>query len=1274
MSNVNPVYIHLPFRAVCSKFAVSGHGLFDSGSTHTLIPSSQLPREILEALEPTDQSFTGVSGSTTKALGMFCATLHLCGIELKNIKFYCMPSECPIILGQNVFRHASVGSYQVDYDSKLFIMNFIDAYGKSNRGQCKFEPFQNRLVCTHGKSTFHADNAEGDIDLDLEQGRIVPKTDPSLLTTLTDKLQWLKDELHLPLEHEHRGELERFADLLIEYRAVFGVGDDTLGTFPHEIEIPTNGQSRSAKQHPIPHAHKPIITAEIEKMLKAGVIEPCPDARGFSSPIVTVKKKDGSIRMCLNFKPTLNQVVTDGESFPMESTDGVFAQIPPKMRYFSSMDLFSGYWHCKIAEKDRYKTAFWWNGVCYQYVRLPFGLSISGNIFARQVAAILKDHVTSPHCSIYLDDITVHAPDFEAFIKAHRDIFAALIKNGAKLKPAKCEFLRPSVKFLGRILSKDGYAIDPDNYQGIQSIEPPRTKKQLLSLIGRLLWLKMFIGTKLYENLNLTSFSSLMDPIYELNRSQEKFRWTDAAQNALDKIKKRLSEAPFISFADPNLPYSLTTDASKTGCSGVLMQIRDGKYRVIACISRRFTAVEQRWSTTERECYGIVWAVEKLSHYLMDSKFTIFTDHRSLTYLDRREFDNSKIQNWQHKMSRYRFTVQYLPGQNNHFADWLSRLDNSAQSKKPADSTAAGQFMKLKDSDLHVYIPSWCSGDRPIGQLMLEDANSPGQIAHMAPAVFLSEKCEEELDISPNYLQYIELSKAQREDAFLAPLISALEVRRDSPKTAFKNSIFDYLDEKSEMHIPYKNVVENMFLEPATNVLMIRSNRGSPNRFPQMVVPKSLRAFYLYAAHNNSGHAGRNRVFENLANFWWEGRDNDIRSYLAQCDTCGQRKGRYGKRPLTQGHNERGRAPWEIIYIDFISLPNVRGLKYALTLMDSLTKFVEVYPLAHDRAIDTARCLTKMVLKHGCKPAIISCDRGTHFTGSVMQEFCKNMNIQIKYHVAWRPESSGILERAHRTIKNSLYIMAKERNSNWVDVLDYCTAALNSQFNAATKCSPFWSLYGRHWNVELPDPPTQNAISHDPLAYGMNVSRAASMAQKYVAICNKDADRLLDDKARKMRSKSEIIVGSKVRLYRPRAAENTDKMPWIGEYEVLDTNGLVSKITNGSYTDWVHNSHLCVIPHRIEELEIPESNQPSARVWSLPRYLKLPPRSLPSERGKMVKSEPKVEAKLPEEPRRSTRDRKKTENLQIDPRKKTYALVASSRPAACFKSALYHPK
>mgnify|MGYP003337426999 CR=1 FL=1 len=157
------------------------------------------------------------------------------------------------------------------------------------------------------------------------------------------------------------------------------------------------------------------------------------------------------------------------------------------------------------------------------------------------------------------------------------------------------------------------------------------------------------------------------------------------------------------------------------------------------------------------------------------------------------------------------------------------------------------------------------------------------------------------------------------------------------------------------------------------------------------------------------------------------------------------------------------------------------------------------------------------------------------------------------------------------------------------------------------------------------------------------------------------------------RSKSEITIGSKVRLYRPRSAESTDKLPWIGEYEVLDTTDLVSKITNGSYTDWVHNAHLSVIPHRIEELDIPHSNQPSARVWSAPRSFS--PRSSPSERGKTDGPVKKVEAELQSNmPRRSGRTRSKTATLQVDPKRKSYAHIARARPAACHKNALYHPK
>ena len=1268
ISNAKPPYLHLPFRALGQNYQINAYCLYDSGSTHSLLPSKHLPADLLQQLEPVDKSFTGVSGSSTKALGIFRASLHICDFKFDNFIFYVMPSECPIIIGQDVFKHSTVRSVSVDYEKELFFMTRADSNGTVNRGETRYAHYQGPPQCDIITKTHHADASY--LDPDFEDGIIEPKTDPSTLSTLESKLKWLKDELEIDLEHSNRAELESFADLLIEYKCVFGVGKDKFGTFPHEIKIPTNGESRSARQHTIPFARREIVTAEINKMLNDGIIEECPDPKGFSSPIVLVKKKTGDYRMCLNFRPTLNQVMTDGDSYPMDSTDSVFARIRPGNKYFSSMDLYSGYWHVVIAEEDRYKTAFWWNNKCYMFKRLPFGFSKSGNIFSRQLAEILQDCLNSDFISVYIDDITCHARNFKNFLKSHRAIFEALLKNGAKLKPSKCQFLKQKVPFLGRMLSEKGYEMDPANVQGIQDIEPPRTKKQLLSLIGRLLWVKQFIGTKLYEKLNLTSFSALMEPIYQLNSQELKtFKWTERAQEALDKIKSRLSSAPFISFADQNLPYSLTTDASQTGCSGVLMQIQNNRYKVIACISKRFNAVERRWSTTEREAFAIVWAIDKLSHYLLDSPFTVFTDHRSLCYIDRREFNNSKISNWQHKLSKYRFTIQYLPGANNHFADWLSRLDNGLHAKTPADTRAAGKFMRVKDSKLCIYVPSWCLGKgfTPDDKLYLEEQKSPGQIAHMAPAAFLCGKSADELPISPNCLQYVELGRAQREDAFLAPIISALEVRRANPNRGFAKALSDVLDVKSEKTEIYKSVTDKMYLEPVSNVLMIRR----PGRFPQMVVPKSLRKYYLHSAHNNSSHAGRNRVTENLADFWWEGMSNDIISYLGNCNECGQRKGRYGKRPLKEGHCLRGKTPWEIIYIDYICLPNVRGKKYCLTLMDSLTKYIEVYPLSSDRAIDTARCLAKMINNHGRKPSIISCDRGTHFTGQVMKEFCSILNIKLQYHVAWRPESSGLLERAHRTLKNALYIMAKERNSTWVDVLDYCKMALNAQFNSATKCSPFYALYGRNWNLDLPPAPRNFSQSMDPLAYGMNVSRVTHQAQKFIQICNQDADRALDNKPRDSRVNSRIMVGSKVRLYRPRAAENTDKMPWIGSYEVLDTNGRVSKITDGQgYTDWVHNSHILIIPPKIEDFEIPPDHKPEIRVLNLPRFISSRSSSergvVKSERGDAVRpsktptqaAETASESTPRAEPRRSGRTSVPTAKLQVDPAKRSYANVA----------------
>ena len=1114
---------------------------------------------------------------------------------------------------------------------------------------------------------------------DTDSPEIVPKIDPSTLSTLEEKIKWLKSELNMDLNHENKQELETFADLVIQHKAVFGIGKNNLGKFPKKVKIPTNGKSMAVKGNHIAEAHKPLVAAEIDKMLAAGVIEKCADPKGFNSPLVVIKKKDGSLRVCCNFKPTLNRCLVDKDPFPMASADEVFTQFKPGEKYFSGMDLLKGYWQVELAKEDRYKTAFTFNGVVYQFKRLPFGLTTAGNSFSRQLAEVLQECLRQSDCiSWYLDDVAIHSDNFDDFIDAHRRVFQALIKNGGKLKPEKCEFLKQKIKFLGRIVSSLGMEPDPDHVQGIRQMKPPKTKRQLASLVGRLHWLNQFIGCRMHENVKTSSYTALMEPIYDLYRNQKKtFIWTPEADRAFETIKKRLLCAPFISFSDPRYPYSLTTDASNYGAAGILMQQINGKYHVIAAISKTFNAVQSRWSATEREAFAVTWAIGKLNHFLIDKPFVVFTDHKSLQYIDRKEFGNPKIANWQHRLSRYQFTVQYLEGKSNIFADWLSRLDDAPQ-KRPTDNSAAGKFYSMPNSPLKIYIPSWCENLVPKDQINLELVPEENYCAHLAPAVLLSGPPANDSALNWRIYEYLELAKAQREDQFLAKIIKILG--KDAPGQT--EPLYKLLDMNSEKYDKFAKIADSLYMDSSSGVLM-RRRKG---KIPQMVLPTSLRPRYLQSAHENlTGHGGRKRTLDKLDPYFWEGKEADVISFIESCVLCSNRKGRYGQRPIPNGHNIRGSRPFEVLVIDYIFMPQVRGLKCALTVLCPFTKWLEVFPLAQDTALNTARCLARVVLKHRVMPKIISSDRGRHFTGAIFQEMCKNLGIKLNLHVSWRPQSTGCLERAHRTLKNSLFIMAYERNSNWVDLLPYVVSALNNSIHRATGCSPFYAVYGRNGDFELPNSPETQLISNSPLDYGMEVSNCLKDAYAAITIANKEADRILDEKVARTSSKCTLKVGDKVCLYRPHASGNTHRMPWSGNYKIEETNGLVSKIRDEStqWTDWVHNTHIKKILDRSEDFALLESpkftvhHQPQAPVLPSGRG-DTPSLPLPSSNRPSSAPPPSNMPQAPSAPkakkttaktamlrtgRTSDRARNPVSKLQIDPSKKSYA--ACLLPHAC---------
>ena len=1243
---------------------IKSRALLDSGSTYCLISKDCLPEEILNMMQPTQMSLNGIACNPVKALGKFNFTVTIAGLQIPDIDFYVLPTQCPTLIGQTLIRHQAVKDLCLNSNDSTATLTLHD--GNSGTTKCYPKPDKLSWRSQPSSNSCHDENsATSQNELRIPQ-----------FSSVQEKLEWVKSKMKLNIEWPDLDQASQFADLCIEYRAAFGYGP-TLGKFPRKVRIPTTGESRARSQHNIPHAHRKFVDAEIETMLKADVIEECPDNKGFKTPIFLVGKKDGSYRPVMNFKDTLNKVLKDPDPYPMPSIDQIFAAIKPGNKFFSSFDLAKGYWQIEIHEDDRHKTSFYWNGKNYQFKRLPFGMTSSGNTFSRELMEVLKGcNFSADNVQVYLDDITVFATNFEDFMKNQKLLFQAVVNNGLKLKPEKCLVLKKEVPFLGRIITSEGMKPDPRHVQAFKDILPPRTWKQLQSLCGQLVWLSDFLATKVYEPVKSTSFAKLMTPIYDILRGKskgKKFQWTPEADKCLNRLKVRLTQQPFIQFANPELPFTLTTDASDEGAAGVLMQLQDNKFKIIAAVSTTFNATQRNWSATEKEAYAVLWSCERLSHFLLGVPFTIFTDHKSLLFLDKRTFGNAKVANWQQKLSRYQFCVQYIQGKQNVLADWLSRRGNDV--KKPVeDPRPAGKFLSLKGTSLRVYIPSWCNSEEiePHGYFA-DFIGSEEKASFSAVSAFL---CSKNFDPNPQQIQSLEIATQQRQDSFFGPIIKALiqNSHHDQPKI----SIGDVMDRRDSRYSFYKKHENEFQLDTPTQVLFIRQK--GVNR---IVVPPNHRKYILHAAHDLFGHAGHDRMVRNLRTFIWEGMHDDITLYLASCESCVRRKGRYGHRPLQQGHNLRGHKPFDVLYVDFIQMPTARGLKYCLTVMDSFSKYGEAFPSSHDRAIDAARGLSRFITRHGVAPKIISSDRGRHFISSVFVETCKQLGVATKLHVAYNPQSCAVLERWHRTLKSALFIVSKERNCLWPDVLDYTVQALNANFNAATKTSPFYCVFGRHYNIALPTLSAEE-VANNPLSHGMQVNATLQMAHKFVRLCNKEAD-IAQDNRIKNNVKSLLQVGDKVSLYRPNSVQNDSKLPWVGNYVIVEADDYVAKISDGNgFFDWVHLNQLRKLQIREPDLILDSdddstpvihaipfkpqsegavsskvSHQPSEKVALQPsRKVALRPASKVAPK---VAPKPKKIREVEPPPRRSSRQSKPVNKLNINNTKaKSYAAVVKS--------------
>ena len=472
------------------------------------------------------------------------------------------------------------------------------------------------------------------------------------------------------------------------------------------------------------------------------------------------------------------------------------------------------------------------------------------------------------------------------------------------------------------------------------------------------------------------------------------------------------------------------------------------------------------------------------------------------------------------------------------------------------------------------------------------------------------------------------LADAQMADQFLGTIIAALKRNRSAESEDQKVDIRQVIEkmDHDERCKDFKRRANRLFLLFGSNLLCIRMPKPSSTSLAnqsavdkaltdiplvdpktkgtalqavnsyvavqythgelyQRVVPKSQILKYLKAAHEDMSHIGADRMKSILHGHYWTGKDNDIVDYSRACSICAGRKGNMGRNlGLNRGRLKRGSKPFEIVYCDFVTMERAEGKKYILTILDSFTRYLIAVPCRNETAFEAARGLIDN-LWHPFRrlPEVVSSDRGTHFTANMFAETMKLLNIKQDRHTAWRPQSSGNIERQHRTMRDSLAMVCHETNQPWTRVLQSVISNMNSLPNKTTKTSPHFLVFGEHPQIFPGTDPIcialPQATSH--LAYGLQKMKTQRLAYQFVKGVQDEADRYY--MRNNVKEPLEILrPGDIVKVKREQSAEaKRTGMPWVGEYTVIKTTSLTALLLDGNgEEDWFHRHHIVRVPRK----------------------------------------------------------------------------------------------
>ncbi|KAL0194770.1 hypothetical protein M9458_008342, partial [Cirrhinus mrigala] len=409
----------------------------------------------------------------------------------------------------------------------------------------------------------------------------------------------------------------------------------------------------------IPLALREGVSAELQRLLSAGIIKPV-DASPWVSNLVVATKKSGALRICVDFRRVNNAVIPD--KYPLPTTEELTAQFYAST-VFSKLDLREGYLQVPLHADSRNLTAFVTHEGVFRYTRMPFGLSSAPSCFQKVMTTVLAG---IPGVVIYLDDIVVHGPTADIHNECLNKVFDALAKHDLTLNAKKSLFAVPVIEFVGFKLSEQGISPLQSNVEAIQSIPEPTSPGQVASFLGM---------TGYYLKFHLR-YSNTTAPLRQLLRKDEPWVWTQECTEAVHNLKAQLTSPPILLHFSTSCKTMVTCDASATAIGAVHSQEQNGVERPIAFASRALSPTEQRYSVVEREALACVWSCERWHLYLYGRPFTLRTDHHALVALLATSDTGHRplrLHRWYDRLRQYNYKLQFTPGRENVVADLLSR-------------------------------------------------------------------------------------------------------------------------------------------------------------------------------------------------------------------------------------------------------------------------------------------------------------------------------------------------------------------------------------------------------------------------------------------------------------------------------------------------------------------------------------------------------------------------------------------------------------------------